>query len=187
MVRSDSPNLWEIRAHLGHAAAVAVVVQALIYTARLVNLDKNLSTEQIGEAANDVLEDYGYFHIEEVKYLLKRAVRSKQIYGRLDYNVIMGWFAEYDDERTAEAMRISDEQEPVTAEENAVDFATYLAELERKAKTDPDAAQRLADVRKTMQDHSERLKPDGASDHEFKKWRLFTYVLGKSKGSDERR
>ena len=106
MIEADTPTLWELRKSLGHAATIAILVKAFIHAAKLVNLDKNLTIEQIGEAANDTLEGYGCLKVEEIKYLLKRALRTQNVYGRLDYNVIMTWVERYDAERTEEAMRI---------------------------------------------------------------------------------
>ena len=105
MIKADTPNLWEIRNHTDHPTAIGIIVLALLYTARLVNVESNLNEDQIGEIANDVLNDYGYLKVEEVKYILKTAVRTKKIFGRLDYNVVMEWFEEYDSKRTEEATK----------------------------------------------------------------------------------
>lgn len=91
MIEAETPTLWDIRQRLGHPAAVAILVNAFIHAAKLVNLDKNLTVEQIGEAANDILESHGYLKVEEIKYLLKHALRTQNVYGRLDYNVLMNW------------------------------------------------------------------------------------------------
>lgn len=151
MIEAQTPTLWELRLQLGHPAAVAILVNAFIHAAKLVNLDKNLSTEQIGEAAIDTLELHGQLKVEEVKYLLKRALRTQNVYGRLDYNVIMNWVEQYDAERTEEAMRLSDE-EAARQQNNSeispetISFEEYVAELKQRSATDKDAAERLEQI-----------------------------------------
>lgn len=188
MIEADTPNLWELRRHLGQPATVAILVKAFIHAAKLVNLDKNLTEEQIGESANDILENKGYLKVEEIKFLLKRAMRTQNVYGRLDYNVLMNWIEQYDAERTEEAMRISDQlasQEINGSKENpeAVTFREYMAALEERARTDKDAAKRLKEINElpavtgapVSREDRERKR------HEFQMWKQFNYLLKKDK------
>lgn len=148
MITADTPTLWDLRSHIGHAATIAILVKAFIHTAKMVSLDRNLTNEQIGEAANDTLEQHGQLKVEEIKFLLKRALRTKQIFGRLDYGVLMGWIEEYDAERTEVAISASEEVDKTTINalpaENAISFDEWRADLEERAKTDPEAAKMLA-------------------------------------------
>lgn len=185
MIEADTPTLWELRKSLGHAATIAILVKAFIHAAKLVNLDKNLTIEQIGEAANDTLEGYGYLKVEEIKYLLKRALRTENVYGRLDYNVLMRWVKQYDDDRTEEAMRISDQEAAQLMNEikeapNAISFEQYLINLEKRAKTDKKAAERLADIKSMQAQKSMLLSAEekAKKDHDFKMWRTFKYLFG---------
>lgn len=185
MIEADTPSLWDIRRQLGRPAAVAILVNAFIHAAKLVNLDKNLTVEQIGEAANDILEAHGYFKVEEIKYLLKRALRCENVYGRLDYNVLMNWVEQYDIERTEEAMRISDQEAAVMQNEHvespdAVGFDQYLADLRVRAKTDKKAAEILDSIENPPPQRLSLLTSEqrAQNDHEFKLWRL-KYQLGK--------
>lgn len=184
MIEAETPSLWDIRRQLGHPAAVAILVNAFIHAAKLVNLDKNLTVEQIGEAANDILEAQGYLKVEEVKYLLKRALRTQNVYGRLDYNVLMNWVEQYDDERTEEAMRISEQasaqMQNAEPAPDAVSFDAYLAGLRERAKSDHNAALLLESVAdqlpygKTPLSEEDKQKKE----HEFKMWRLTKYLRG---------
>lgn len=148
MIEAETPTLWELRQRLGHPAAVAILVNAFIHAAKLVNLDKNLTIEQIGEAANDILEAHGYLKVEEVKFLLKRALRCENVYGRLDYNVLMNWVEAYDAERTEEAIRISEQQESqqlnvVSTSPDAKSYSEYLVELNRRASNGDEKAAKI--------------------------------------------
>lgn len=185
MIEADTPTLWDIRRTLGHPAAAAILVNAFIHAAKLVSLDKNLTQEQIGEASNDILENYGYLKVEEVKFLLKRALRTQSLYGRLDYTVIMQWVAQYDSERTEEAIRISEQKASQELNEprvrpDAVSYETYLFRLRERAKTDKEAAELLEGIenpppqRLTLLTDEERAKKE----HDFKTWRVFNYLQG---------
>lgn len=188
MIEAETPSLWDIRRQLGHPAAVAILVNAFIHAAKLVNLEKNLTVEQIGEAANDILEAHGYLKVEEVKYLLKRALRTQNVYGRLDYNVLMNWVEQYDAERTEEAMRLSDQRESQELNEpkerpGAISYEQYIALLRENAATDPEAAKILEDIdnpppkRFTMLSNEKRIQ----GERDFKMWHVFNYLQGDKK------
>lgn len=188
MIEAETPTLWELRSQLGHPAAIAILVNAFIHAAKLVNLDKNLTIEQIGEVANDTLEQYGQLKVEEIKYLLKRALRTQNVYGRLDYNVLMNWVEEYDSERTDEAMRIS-EQEALQSENrsfdspHAVSYDDYLASLAERAKTDKEAADILDSINNPPAQRLTLLTKEDREQKEkdFKKWLIFDYMQKKRK------
>lgn len=152
MIEAETPTLWDIQQRLGHPAAVAILVNAFIHAAKLVNLDKNLTIEQIGEAANDTLEAHGYLKVEEVKFLLKRALRTQNVYGRLDYNVLMNWVEAYDAERTEEAIRISEQEDARRLNtradtEGTINITEYIKQLEVRAEADENAAALLETYR----------------------------------------
>lgn len=191
MIEADTPTLWDLRGQIGHAATIAIIVMAFTHAARLVNLDKNLTNEQIGEAANDILESYGHMKVEEIKYLLKRALRTQNVYGRLDYNVLMNWVGQYDAERTEEAIRISEQTE--LQELNAPDpqsevmgYDEYVANLRIRAKTDDDAAAILKDIdnppeqKITLLTNEERAQRE----HDFKMFKFKYQIQRKQNGAD---
>lgn len=177
MIEADTPNLWEIRNHTDHATAIGIIVIALIHTARLVNIEANLNEAQIGEIANDVLEDYGYLKVEELKYILKTAVKTQKIFGRLDYNVVMGWFEEYDAIRTEEAMSISDceaahENGP---SEDAISFEAYAALLRDKAAAgDKEAQGKLESINQMLAMRATMVSKEQAREEKiaFRKFQL---------------
>lgn len=148
MIEADTPTLWELRSNMGHAATIAIIVKAILHAAKLVSIDKNITTEQIGEAANDILEEHGQLKVEELKFLLKRAMRTQNVYGRFDYNVLMNWVEDYVSERTAEAIRISDQQARQAENEikptsGTVSYSEFMDDLRERAKHDKEAAEML--------------------------------------------
>lgn len=145
MVKADTPNLWTIRNNIGRVKAIAILVNALVQTARLINVENNLTEAQIGELANDILDEYGFLKPVEVKAVLKRGLRSK-IFGRLDYNIVIEWFDDYACVRTRAAMNIADQEEtqaqnqPVS-DTSAIGWEEYLLLLKERAKRGEKAAQ----------------------------------------------
>lgn len=184
MIKADSPNLWEIRNRTDHATVVAILVTAMIHLSRLVNLPKecNLNRDQIGEIANDVVEEYGYLKPEEVKYIFKQAIRENKIFGRLDYAVVMKWIDDYDKSRLEYSIRISDQQETQQANQalttpESMSFEEYVILVKQRAENgDMDAIECLANIEK-MQQQPELLTIEGKhqKDVEFFKWKTLIY------------
>lgn len=186
MIEADTPTLWEIQSQLGKMPTLAILVKVFLRTVKLVNLEKNLTDEQMGEAATDILNDYGYLKVEEIKYLLKRALRSQNVYGRLDYNVIMNWVEQYDAERTEEAINISEQEDMQRQNEpaddtDAISFEEYIAGLEQRAGADAEAAELLAKAKEFKERRSKYLTKEERTqkDRDFKEWFTFSYLLGK--------
>lgn len=190
MIQSDSPTLWDIRNHTDNATAIGLLVKALIYTARLVNVENNLTEDQIGEIANDVLNEMGYLKMEEVKHILKTAVRTKKIYARLDYNVVMGWFEQYDSERTEEAIRISDRKAQIAQmeqpSEDGITFEQYAELLRQRADSgDKSAQERLKQIEapSDIGIHCVSREQRKQRDDEFKTF-YSKYIIDKHKCQD---
>ena len=179
MIEAETPTLWELRTRLGHPAAIAILVNAFIHAAKLVNLDKNLTPEQIGEVANDTLELHGQLKVEEIKFLLKRALRTQNVYGRLDYNVLMGWIEQYDAERTEEAMRISEREEAERLDSPYTATAPRPSVLEqlRKAADEgtPGAAEAYENLSAILSRPDCPAKTQEQKEKEFRLWKLKHY------------
>ena len=176
MIVADSPTLWDIKAQTDRATVVCLLVLALIHTAKLVNVDNNLNEAQIGEIANDVLDDMGYLKMEEVKHILKNTIRTKKIFGRLDYNVVMGWFEEYSAERINKCMAISDrEAADAQAEkpsEGGISFEQYKEQLKQRAASgDKEAAERLADIDKPIRIGGKAVSREERERDEFRRFK----------------
>lgn len=155
MIEADTPSLWELRGQLGEPAAIAILIKAFIHTARLASInEKNLSDIQMGEAAKDIIECHGQLKVEEIKYLLKRGIRTEKLYGRFDYNVIMNWVEAYSEERLEEAIRSSEQHESeqinnVTPSAGAVTYQQWVEQLRGRAPTDKSAAEMLKMIGET--------------------------------------
>lgn len=136
----------------GDVVVHAILIYALNELKDLINVGKNLTNPQISFIASRLIEKYGYWKIEEIKYVLYRAVEREKLFDRLDPNIVLGWFADYDDERTEEAMRISDQEEAqqanqITERPDAVSFEGYVESLRCKAENgDKDAKERLDEI-----------------------------------------
>lgn len=184
MIEADSPTLWDLKRYLGRPAVIAILVKALIHASRLVNLDNSLTEAQMGEIANDILENHGQLKAEEIKFLLKRALRTQKVYARLDYNIVMNWVEEYVDERTEEAMRISDQEatqarNKIECSPDAIGYAEYITRLKERAQADAKAAELLEEIESRDRDPKPLTREEcQQSDHDFKMWRTFVYQQG---------
>lgn len=134
MINADTPNLWEIKRSIGEAKTRAILIYSLAWLAQLVNVERNLNDLQISEITNDIITEYGFLKIEELKYIFKQAVKRNKIYGRMDYNVVMTWVEEYCFERTEHCIDISNQQETQAANKidqpaEAVSWEQYVERL----------------------------------------------------------
>lgn len=157
MIKAETPNLWQLRQLMGGVKTKAVVIYALAWLSELVNVERNLTEAQVGEIAADVIEEYGYLKVEEVKYILKTAVRENKLFGRLDYAVVMKWFEDYSSVRTGHCIEISDQEATQEANQmvispDAVPFDDYLASLRDKAGNgDKNAKEKLDEIERMSQ------------------------------------
>lgn len=192
MIQADTPTLWQLKNHLGVTSTIAILINAFIHAARLVNVDKNLNNDQIKELTYDILQDYGYLHVEEIKFILKRAIRKKKVFARLDYNVVMNWFEEYDKERTDCAIDLSNQRETQLCCEisddykrNAETSKEYRQHLIEQAENgDKQAAEKLKDwdIVMAFTYGAKPPTPPTQSQHEkdveFQRWKHLHYLKG---------
>lgn len=162
-IRSDSPNLADIRRLIpkhGEVVAQAILIHALNELKDLVNVGKNLTNAQIAYIASRIMRSYWMLKPEEVKFVLYRAVEREKLFDRLDPNLVLGWFADYDNERTEEAMRQSDQealqrQNGQKPAEGAISWDAYVNRLWNLAYyADPEAVEKLSQM---MEDAPSRM------------------------------
>lgn len=174
MIRADTPGLWEIRQHLGIVKTQALIVYALACMAEFVNIDRNLTQPQMMQIAEDVIADFGYMKLEEVKYILKNSVRTEKIFARIDYNIVMEWFRKYAAERAEHCEAISHNadfdlrQSLSLPADDAISFDVYVATLERKAACgDTSAKDRLRLIEDLSRDRRRHQSASQAHENEL--------------------
>ena len=112
----------------------------------------------------------------------------EKLFDRIDGNIILGWLREYDNERTEEAIRISENRDSRTINEckktpNTIGYKEYLANLEQRAKHDKCAAELLEQIKNPPPQRFALLSRDerAQKDHDFKLWKQFDYLLKNNK------
>ena len=190
-ILSEQPNIAQLQLLIpkhGDMAVKLIIMHALKEVRDFFNVGKNLTNPQITITAELIMSQYWYFKIEDVKLCLRRAMYQEKLFDRLDGNIILGWFREYDNERTEEAMRVSEHEEEqerndFTPSPGAISYREWLDNLEERALTDQEAATLLEQIknpppqRLTLLSREERAKRD----HDFKMWKTFQYQLNKNK------
>lgn len=188
MVSAKTPTIANIKNRVSLDDVRALLSIAICEVCDFFNVGKNMNDSQIALTVDLIIERFWYFKLEEVKYCFRRAMMRDKLFDRLDGNIIIGWLREYDNERTEEAMRISEREEAEAYNAHAdsldaIDYNQYLIRLEERAKKDESAARLLASIkhptgqRLTMISREEREKRD----HDFEIWRVFEYLPGKEK------
>ena len=154
-ILSEQPNIAQLQLLIpkhGDMAVKLIIMHALKEVRDFFNVGKNLTNPQITITAELIMSQFWYFKIEDIKCCLRRAMLREKLFDRLDGNIILGWLKEYDNERTEEAMRISENEESRAVNEvkespDTVSYEDYLANLEQRAKSDKDAAELLAQIK----------------------------------------
>ena len=154
-IRSESPNLADIQRLIpkhGDVVVQTILIHALNELKDLVNVGKNLTNAQIAYLANRIMSSYWMLKPEEVKFVLYRGVERERLFDRLDPNIVLSWFADYDDERTEAAIRLSDQEASQRQfehkpSEGAMSWAAYVNRLWGLALyADAEAVEKLCDI-----------------------------------------
>lgn len=142
-----------------------------------------MNDTQVAVTVDLILESFWHLKLEEIKYCFRRAMMREKLFDRLDGNIIIGWLREYDDERTEEAMRLSEQEESaerhnVLPSAGAMSYREWLDELEERALTDQEAATMLEQIKNPPQQRLTLLTPEERrrKDLDFKLWRMKEYL-----------
>jgi len=171
----------------GDVMVQVVLIYALNELRDLVNVGKNLTDKQIAFIAGRLASEYGYFKMEEIKYVLHRGVEREKLFDRLDPNIVLKWFAAYDDERTAEAVALSDRESAQThggagQGSGAVSWDSYVDSLWNLALyADPRAVELLSQIAETASPPAKPLTSGQRHQKEldFKQYYYNQYLKGK--------
>lgn len=186
MIRAKTPTIAEIKSNVSLADARALLSIAVCETCDFFNVGKNMNDTQIALTVDLILDTFGHLRLEEIKYCFRRAMVREKVYDRIDGNTILGWLREYENERTEEAMRISDNEafETYSPPPNAIPYAEYMCQLRQRAETDPEAAVLLESAEHAERAFAQASRDPKANEHEFKLFRL-QYNMNKKNESKE--
>ena len=187
-IRSESPNLADIQRFIpkhGDVVVLTILIHALNELKNLVNVGKNLTNAQISYLANRIMSSYWMLKPEEVKFVLYRAVEREKLFDRLDPNIVLSWFADYDTERTEAAMRLSDQEALQIQYDNklskgAMTWEAYVESLWNLALyADPEAVDKLSDMLEATTSPKPLTKEEAhQKEIDFKRYFYTQYLKG---------
>lgn len=188
MVKAQTPTIAEIKNKASETDARALLYIAVCEVCDFFNVGKNINDVQVATTVEMIIESFWHLKLEEVKYCFRRAMRTERLFDRLDGNIILGWLRTYDEERTEEAIRISEQEatEEVNAHclpaPGAISYEEYMAILERQAAAgDKEAQSKLKSIRSIPKSGLSPDKKQAENDHKFKIWKTFHYLPNKKK------
>jgi len=154
----------------------ALISLAICEVCDFFNVGKNMNDSQIALTADLIIENYWYLKLEEIKYCFRRAMRRERLYDRLDGNIILSWIQAYDDERTEEAMRISEQEDSQAALSPcsgpaSVSLEEYCGLLSSQALNGDESARRQLEEIKGMSGSVDLREKE----LEFFKWKHLVY------------
>lgn len=137
---SFEPSIGTIIKECGEVKARAAVVYLLADALEFFNASDTMSDVQVAMTVDLIIEEYPYMKTDDIKLCFKNAMKMKygKLYTRIDGQIIMGWFLEYNKERCAVAdnqswsehkAHKSDDSKPT----NGLFYESYLEELKEKA------------------------------------------------------
>lgn len=186
MVSAPIPTLAKIKNEASEADARALIYIAICEVCDFFNVGKTMNDMQVALTADLIIEGFWHLKPTEIKYCFRRAMMREKLFDRLDGNIILGWLREYDNERTEEAMRISENEESRAVNEvkespDTVSYEDYLVNLEQRARSDKEAAGLLAQIKNPQPQRLTLLSREERSqkDHDFRMWKQFDYLLKK--------
>ena len=185
MVAAQTPTLAKIKNTASETEARALLYIAVCELCDFFNVGKNMSDTQVALTVDLILESYWYMKLEEIKFCFRRAMRREKLFDRLDGNIIIGWLREYDDERTEEAMRLSDSQaaREKSPSPDAMSWAQYHAKLKELAESGDEAAQtkikEIEEVRSTSGMRLLTKEQKHEKERDFKQYFFNEYLKGR--------
>lgn len=129
-----TPALSTVRKYQGDELAKDAVVEIITEAALMLNIGKNLKTHQIEFLADEILLNWYYLTLEEIKYLMRQGITGKygELYDRLDVAVISGWLERYDEQRTAQIEKERQGEAAQTSEGNAKEMPDWFLDFAQK-------------------------------------------------------
>lgn len=99
------PTLATVRKYHSGATAKGAAAEIIGQGAALLNVGKNLQPHQIEFIADEILREYYYLTIGEIRYIVERGVRGEYgtNYDRFDVQTVFEWIEKYLVERTSTA------------------------------------------------------------------------------------
>ena len=103
---SNLPTLVDIEKNYGYDFLQAYIEVWIVNLRDFVNLGKRMTDTQTFETAMIILQDYKYLTLADINLLFKRAKSGYfgKLFDRLDGQIILDWFRQYDQERASAAM-----------------------------------------------------------------------------------
>lgn len=133
-MKEDCPTVEQISNLRSEPYAIVLIVKMLKFASEMFNVGKNLTDNQITYAAEQILYQYGFLKIAEVKCCLNYAISGQfgGVYDRIDPPTILDWFSKYNEMRTyqaeSEQVNQAPKQEPIS--ETAIPLSAMPTEFQ---------------------------------------------------------
>lgn len=131
-VSSDVATLATIRKYMGEESAKDVLIETIGFASGLLNIGKNLQPHQIDFLADEILREWYWLKISEMKFVMLEGVRGNygELYDCLDFRTVMQWLAKYDEQRTAVVEQENGQKvEQYAISETAIEMPEEVREL----------------------------------------------------------
>lgn len=128
------PTVASVRKYHDEQVALDALVEIIADAAGLVNLGRNLKPNQIEFLADEILREYYYLTLGDVRFMMRQGITGKygELYDRLDVQVVMGWIERYTEDRANMAEGKSQQAHVSAVSENAKPMPEWFCEFVQK-------------------------------------------------------
>jgi hypothetical protein len=100
-VKLGTPSLSALRNYRTETYALTVIIQLIKEVLDNLNINGSMNDSQIGFAARDILANYYFLRLSELRFCFLEGLRGSYgiIYDRIDLSVLTAWLKRYDIDR----------------------------------------------------------------------------------------
>lgn len=101
-IEMHSPSLAVYKKYNNETETIALVARMVIWTLKLLNVQKSQDDFQVMMTARMMLSEYYFLTLSELKYIFVRGIQGDygQLYGKIDTMDLLRWLKEYAEQRS---------------------------------------------------------------------------------------
>ena len=145
------PSIAVFRKYHDESAALGVISKMVLWTLRMLNVQKSQDDFQIMMTSKMILSDYYFLKLSEIKYCFVRGIHGDfgQLYAKVDAMDLLKWLKEYCEQRSA--YLIQENQKQSQNQKELLKSANYNPDMFKMLKGTIDKIEGKEQERKQQQ------------------------------------
>jgi len=132
-IKAQLANLPDYKQMRDDEEVAKDVMELILWVTEQLNINKNMSAEQVASCAHMIIEEFPSLYLEELALILKNALAGKygEIYDRIDTNIMLKWIRAYQKEKSELGKERNESQHASTKPDAQEDRNSRKAEPEK--------------------------------------------------------